>query len=210
MIAPQKIIVAGIGTDVGKTVVSAALVHLLKADYWKPIQAGDLDNSDSIKVAEYTQAINTIYPEAYRLNSPMSPHAAAAIDQVKIQFDKLVIPKTENHLIIELAGGIMVPLNEQQSSLDWLKEIKLPVILVSRYYLGQINHTLLSIEVLKANKIPLLGIIFNGKENIHSQKAILEIGNTIKLGTIPYLDNVNMESIKKAAHEIRLDRATTV
>ncbi|MBL4707801.1 MAG: dethiobiotin synthase [Flavobacteriales bacterium] len=210
MIASQKIVVAGIGTEVGKTVVSAALVHLLKADYWKPIQAGELENSDSIKVAEYTQELGKLHPEAYRLNSPMSPHAAAAIDQIEIQLEKLVIPQTENHLIIELAGGLMVPLNNQQSNLDWLKKIQLPVVLVSCYYLGQINHTLLSIEVLKANKIPLLGIIFNGKENKDSKKAILEIGNTIELGTLPHLEEVNYDSIKKAAHEIRLDRALTV
>lgn len=211
MIAPLKIVVAGIDTEVGKTVVSAALVHRLKADYWKPIQAGDLDNSDSIKVKKYTDILDTcIYPEGYKLKSAMSPHAAANIDKVEISLDNLHIPKTENHLIIELAGGLMVPINNEQTSLDWLTKIKLPVVLVSRYYLGQINHTLLSIKALKENNIPLLGIVFNGSENKESKEAILQIGNTIELGTIPELKNVDHNSIKIAANEIKLERAITI
>lgn len=211
MIAPKKIIVAGISTEIGKTITSAALVHKLQADYWKPIQAGELENSDSIKVKEYTKKLDlTIHPEAFRLTAPMSPHAAAVIDQLEISSEKLVIPKTDNHLIIELAGGLMVPINQHQTSLDWIKQVQLPVVLVSQYYLGQINHTLLTIEVLKQHKIPLLGVIFNGEENLASKKAILEQGQTTDLGTLPFISSINASTIKEAANEIRLERAITV
>lgn len=209
MKTPKTIIVAGIDTEVGKTIVSAALVNKLQADYWKPVQAGDLLESDSVKISKYTEG-TTIHPETYRLNSPMSPHAAAAIDGISIELNKLTVPQTNNHLIIELAGGLMVPLNSSQCSLDWLKIIRLPVVLVSRYYLGQINHTLLSIEALKSNNIPLLGIIFNGSENKTSKEAILEIGQTVEIGTLPHIESLTVNSIKNAANEIRLERSITI
>ena len=211
MVAPQKVVVAGIGTEVGKTIVSAALLHRLKADDWKPIQAGELENSDSHNVSQLVGDLSIhIHSEAFRLKEPMSPHAAAAIEDRSIHLNELILPETENHLVVELAGGIMVPINNQQTSLDWLKKMKIPVVLVSRYYLGQINHTLLTIEVLKSNKVPLLGIIFNGEENLASKQAILQIGNTEDLGTIPILKEINSNTIARAANEIRLERAIKV
>lgn len=169
----QHIIVSGIGTEVGKTVCSAILCEALNADYWKPVQAGDLNNSDSMKVESWisnTQSV--VHPEAYKLNHPMSPHAAAKRDGVEIIPENLVVPKTENTLIIEMAGGLMVPLSDHLLYIDWIKTLNMPVVLVSSYYLGSINHTLLSWSILRQYGIPCLGIIFNGEKNIDSYEVI--------------------------------------
>lgn len=168
----RKIIITGIGTDTGKTVASAILCKALKSDYWKPIQAGDLENSDSIKVKRLVPE-TTIHPEAYRLSQPMSPHAAAKIDKLKIQESSLQLPITKNSLIIELAGGLMVPMREDYLNIDWVEKAQIPVILVANYYLGSINHTLLSWELLVTRKIPVLGIIFNGEKNSSTFDVIM-------------------------------------
>lgn len=167
-----KIVIAGIDTDTGKTVASAIVCKALIADYWKPIQAGDLDNTDSHKIARWNPE-TTIHPEAFRLTNPMSPHAAAAIDRIEISTDQLLIPATENPLIIELAGGLMVPMHEDYLNIDWVEELDLPVILVSNYYLGSINHTLLSWELLMQRGIKVLGIIFNGEKNSSTFEVIM-------------------------------------
>ncbi len=168
----QKIIVAGIGTDTGKTVVSAILCKALAADYWKPVQAGDLDNTDSHKVKAWAPE-TIIHPEAYRLNTPMSPHGAADIDGITIDEKKLIVPETSNNLMIELAGGLMVPLRNDYLSIDWVASTGLPVILVADYYLGSINHTLLSLSAIKNQNIPLLGIVFNGEKNTSTFDVIM-------------------------------------
>jgi dethiobiotin synthetase len=155
-------IIAGIGTEVGKTVVSAMVVEKLGADYWKPIQAGELDHSDSMTVAELAPGCPTLHPEAYRLNSAVSPHAAAEIDGVAIVRENLSPPHTQNTLVIEMAGGLLVPLAPGLSNIDLMADWGLPVILVSAYYLGSINHTLLSVEALRSRQIPISGIVFNG------------------------------------------------
>ncbi|MFK7953851.1 MAG: dethiobiotin synthase [Ekhidna sp.] len=168
----KKIIVAGIGTDTGKTVASAILCQALKADYWKPIQAGDLENSDSIKTKKLSPD-TIIHKEAYMLSQPMSPHAAADIDKTRIDEHQLQIPETENHLIIELAGGLMVPMREDYLNIDWICKTELPVVLVADYYLGSINHTLLSLSLLKQKQVPLLGIIFNGEKNPSTFEVVM-------------------------------------
>lgn len=166
--------VTGIGTNVGKTIVSAILTEALEADYWKPIQAGDLENSDSLKIESLISNSTTkIHPEAYRLNQPMSPHAAAKLDNINIDLDKIVLPKTTNNLIIEGAGGLMVPLNEKELVIDLIKKLDAEVILVSQNYLGSINHTILSYETLKNKQINIAGIIFNGQENAATEQFIL-------------------------------------
>ena len=153
----RKIFVTGIGTDVGKTVVSAILTEALEADYWKPVQAGDLDQSDSIKVKDLISNEKTIiHPEGIKLNSPMSPHAAADIDNVEIDLKEFNLPKTHNNLIIEGAGGLMVPLNDNDLIVDLIEQLEAEVVLVSQNYLGSINHTILSIEVLKNRGIKLI------------------------------------------------------
>lgn len=199
----QKIIVAGIGTDTGKTVASAILCEALKADYWKPVQAGDLTNTDSHKVKKWCPE-TVIHPEAFRLSEPMSPHAAAAIDQVVIDEANLKVPPTDNNLIIELAGGLMVPMREDYLNIDWVSSTRLPVILVSNYYLGSINHTLLSLAALKSRQIPLLGIIFNGEKNPSTFDVIINRSNTKCLLEIEKEKELNPQIIASYAKRIIL------
>ena len=165
--------VTGIGTDVGKTVVSAILVEKLKADYWKPIQSGDLDNTDTMKVqALISNPISKFYPEAYRLTQPYSPHKSADLDGITIDLDHITLPQTDNQLIIEGAGGLMVPLNNQHFIIDLIQKFEAEVILVVKHYLGSINHTLLSLELLKQKKIKVKALIFNGDSDEYSEKII--------------------------------------
>lgn len=165
--------VTGIGTDVGKTVVSAILVEKLKADYWKPIQSGDLDNSDTMKVqALISNPISKFHPEAYRLTQPYSPHKSAALDGVTIDLDQINLPQTDNQLVIEGAGGLMVPLNNTHFIVDLIQKFEAEVVLVVKHYLGSINHTLLSLELLKQKKIKVNTLIFNGDSDEYSEKII--------------------------------------
>ncbi|MGB0522901.1 MAG: dethiobiotin synthase [Flammeovirgaceae bacterium] len=202
----QQYIVAGIGTEVGKTVISAILVEKLQADYWKPVQAGDLDHTDTNKVSSWVSNTQSVFHrERYRLHTPMSPHAAAAIDGVSIQLSDFELPQTTNNLIVELAGGLMVPLNHQQLIVDLVAQLNLPVILVSNYYLGSINHTLLSIDLLKSRAIPIKGIIFNGTEVPTTKEVILDYSQLPHLGSIPQGETPNQEMIKAMTAHISLD-----
>ncbi len=192
----RKIFVTGIGTDVGKTVVSSILTEALEADYWKPVQAGDLDKSDSIKVQHLISNEKTvIHTEGIKLNSPMSPHAAAEIDGVEIKLSEIVMPETNNNLIVEGAGGLMVPLNDKDLIIDLIKYLDLEVVLVSQNYLGSINHTILSLDALQNRGIKVLGIIFNGNENIETEKYILKYSNLNCLGRIQQHQNINKEVV---------------
>ena len=187
----MKLFITGIGTDVGKTVASAIVVEALQSDYWKPIQAGDLDFSDSHKVKSQISNTKTqFYPNAYALNTPASPHYAAQLDEIVIDLKKITEPKTDNHLVIEGAGGILVPLNDSDCIIDLIqKDYK--VIVVSRHYLGSINHTLLTIEALKSRKISVAGIIFSGDENKATEEIILKKTGVKFIGRIdnePYFD----------------------
>lgn len=197
-------VVAGIGTEIGKTVVSAILCRALGADYWKPIQAGELENTDSHKVANWAgMTSNQVLPEAYALTQPMSPHAAAPLDGVEIKTERLALPTTTNPLIIELAGGIMVPINEQQLNLDLLKLWQLPVILVSRYYLGNINHSLLSAAVLQQHGVPVKGWILNGEPVQASKEAIMNFSQLPVLAEIPETRNIDTQFIQSQAEQLR-------
>lgn len=188
--------ITGIGTDVGKTVVAAILTEALEADYWKPIQAGDLTNSDTIKVQNLISNSKTVFhKESYQLTQPMSPHAAAEIDNIKIDLAKISVPKTKNNLIIEGAGGIMVPLNENQLIIDLIKKLDAEVVLVSQNYLGSINHTLLSFECLKTRKIKIAGIIFNGESNLETEKYILDYTGLTCLGKVDQHKAINKEVV---------------
>lgn len=199
----KKIIVAGIGTDTGKTVASAILCKALHADYWKPVQAGDLEKSDSKKVAQWAPETN-IHQEAFKLSQPMSPHAAAIIDHMEIQADDLVIPETENALVIELAGGLMVPLRSDYLNIDWVQKTELPVALVANYYLGSINHTLLTWDLLKSRGIPVVGIIFNGEKNQASFEVILQRTQAECLLEISQEKEIDSSIIEKYAPAIKL------
>ena len=157
----NKIFITGIGTDVGKTIVSSIVVEALKADYWKPIQAGELGYSDSHKIKELiSNERSRIFESSYALNTPMSPHAAAAIDGITIDLDKITIPDTRNNIVIEGAGGLLVPINDKETIIDIIKN-NYKIIIVSRHYLGSINHTLLTVEVLRNHSFEISGIIFS-------------------------------------------------
>ena len=197
--------ITGIGTDVGKTIVSAILVESLEADYWKPIQAGELNNSDSLKVERLVSNNKTKFHEsALNLETPMSPHAAAIIDGVRIEGNKIKRPSTKNKLVIEGAGGLLVPLNDSETVLDLIKPTD-KVIVVSRHYLGSINHTLLTLEMLKQRNIDVFGIIFNGDENKTTEEIIEKMTNIKVLGRIdnePYFDkNVVLEYAERIKDE---------
>jgi dethiobiotin synthetase len=201
----EKYFVTGIGTDIGKTIVSAILTEKLNADYWKPVQAGDLTNSDSIKVENLiSNPISQFHPEGYRLNHPLSPHLSAKMDEIEIDHWSLKMPETDNPLIIEGAGGLMVPLNETKLVLDLIKFLDVPVIVVSKNYLGSINHTLLTLSTLKQHNITIKGIIFSGEENKASEEYILNYTQVSCLGKIPLLTQINKDTIKEAGGYISL------
>ena len=187
----MKLFITGISTDVGKTIASAIIVEALQADYWKPIQAGDLDNSDSHKIKSYISNDGTVIHEnSYKLNTPASPHFAAEVDGITIDLKKIKAPKTQNHLVIEGAGGVFVPLNENDFIIDLIQKDH-KVIVVSRHYLGSINHTLLTIEALRNRKINIAGIIFSGYENKATESIILSKTGVKCIGRIeqePYFD----------------------
>ncbi len=187
----MKLFITGIGTDVGKTIASSIIVEALEADYWKPIQAGDLDNSDTNKVEKYVSNTDTkFHKNSYALNTPASPHLAAEIDGITIDIKKIIEPKTKNHLVVEGAGGIFVPLNITDCVIDLIQP-DYKVIVVSRHYLGSINHTLMTIEILKSRNLNVAGIIFSGDENKASESIILEKTNVPMIGRIdnePYFD----------------------
>ncbi|TXB65328.1 dethiobiotin synthase [Vicingus serpentipes] len=188
--------ITGIGTDVGKTVASAILTEALEADYWKPVQAGDLENSDTIKVQRLVSNTKTVFhKEAYQLTQPMSPHAAAKIDKIDIDLNQIQIPKTTNNLIIEGAGGLMVPLNNSQLIIDLIKKLDVETILVSQNYLGSINHTLLSIEAIKQKGLKIKGIIFNGDENKETEEYILNYTGINYLGRINNHSNISKDVV---------------
>jgi dethiobiotin synthetase len=187
----MKLFITGIGTDVGKTIVSAIVTEALEADYWKPVQAGDLDHSDSHKVkALVSNQKSVFHPNAYALHTPASPHLAAELDGITIDLQKIIEPKTENHLIVEGAGGVLVPLNDKDCVVDLIqKDYK--VIVVSRHYLGSINHTILTIEALQNRKIKVAGILFSGDENKATEDIILNKTGVKCIGRIdnePYFD----------------------
>ncbi|MGB1204885.1 MAG: dethiobiotin synthase [Chitinophagales bacterium] len=186
----KKYFVTGIDTEIGKTVISAILTEALQADYWKPIQSGDLENSDSHTIRRLISNTKThIHQEAYRLKTPASPHYAAQLDNVTIDLNSIKMPHTTNNLIVEGAGGLMVPLNRNDLMIDLIEKLQLPVILVSKNYLGSINHTLLSIKLLQNRNIKLKGIIFNGPTVPSTEDIILHHAQ------VPCLGYVGVENI---------------
>lgn len=190
-ITSMKLFITGIGTDVGKTIASAIITEALQADYWKPIQAGDAETSDSYKIKQYISNAKTqLFPNSYLLNTPASPHLAAQIDGITIDIKNIKEPTTKNHLVVEGAGGIFVPLNDSETIIDLIKPDH-KVVVVSRHYLGSINHTLLTIEALKQRNLNIAGIVFNGNEMASSEDIILKKTGLQMIGRIedePYFD----------------------
>jgi dethiobiotin synthetase len=165
--------ITAIGTDCGKTFFSAVLCEALQADYWKPVQAGFPRDADTVKNL-LSNSVSKIHPETFVLNTPASPHAAAKLDGVTIELEKFKIPETKNNLVIEGAGGCLVPLNDHDFVISLVKKFHAEVILVSQLYLGSINHTLLSADYLRRNNFKVKGIVFNGLSNPESEDIILK------------------------------------
>lgn len=197
---PDKpLFITGIGTGIGKTLVAAIVVEKLKADYWKPIQSGDLHSTDTMLVQSLVSNHQTVFhPEAYRLTQPYSPHKSAKLDSIGINEHTIISPATDNMLIIEGAGGLMVPLNDHFLIVDLIKQLDAEAILVSQNYLGSINHTLLSADVLKQRGITIKGIIFNGNADASSEEYILAYTGIPILGRIPALTDINPLSVAEA------------
>lgn len=193
----KPLFITGIGTGVGKTVSSAILVESLKADYWKPIQSGDLDYSDTDKVKELVSNGKTVFhPEAYRLTQPFSPHKSAALDGIQIELSKIILPETNNQLIIEGAGGLMVPLNDTDLMIDLIQKLDAEVILVSQNYLGSINHTLMSAEILISRKLKLSMIIFCGNKDKDTE-TIISSKLRITTAHLPFFEELTKREITK-------------
>ena len=194
----KQIFVTGISTEVGKTIASAIIVEALQADYWKPIQAGDLDSSDSHKITSLISNSKTvIHKNSYALTTPASPHTAAKIDKVVIDREKIVEPETANHLVIEGAGGLLVPLNDEDTILDIIMP-NYKVIVVSRHYLGSINHTLLTVGWLQ-HKGYDVSILFSGNEAKSTEDIILKKTGITAIGRINEESAFDKTTIKKYA-----------
>jgi dethiobiotin synthetase len=202
LIQVMEYFVTGIGTDVGKTVVSALLCEILGADYWKPVQSGTQGGTDSEAISYLLGSAARIWPEAYCLREPISPHAAAYLEGVEIEAAKLRLPAAKRPLIIEGAGGVHVPLNNHQTFLDVLQVWDIPVIIVSRNYLGSINHTLLTIEVLQQRGIPIAGLIFNGSPTPLSEMVIASYSHLTVLGHVPEAESIDRNFIVQQAAEL--------
>lgn len=197
----KRFFVAGIDTNVGKTLVSAILVQALQADYWKPVQTGTSEGSDSQTLRQLLRLTpqQRLHPESYAFSLPTSPHQAAAHENQEIDLQYIIEPQTSNHLIIEGAGGLLVPLNNRFLLIDLIQKLNAPVILVSRNYLGSINHTLLSVEALQRRGIPIAGIIFNGESNPASENFILQYTNVPCIAKIQWESSVDTEMVQHHA-----------
>jgi len=192
----KNFIVTGTDTGLGKTVFAAALAGALKGIYWKPIQAGLGSETDSQIAARLSGG--PVLPELYRFKLAASPHKAAAAEGIKIDPAKLVLPKTTRPLVVEGAGGLMVPLNSNTLYINVFKRWKIPLILCARTSLGTINHTLLSLEAIRGRKIPLLGIAFIGEANEDSERIIVKLGKVKRLGRLPRVFPLTAKKLAKA------------
>ncbi|MCD1116703.1 dethiobiotin synthase [Chryseobacterium turcicum] len=199
----RKLFVTGIGTEIGKTVCSAILVKHFKADYWKPIQSGDLHFSDSMKIKKWVGENVIIHPEKYRLKLAASPHQSAFEEGILINSNDFKLPETQNNLIVEGAGGLMVPISEDEFIIDLIEKLNLPVALVVRNYLGCINHTLLSLMILKQRNIKLEYLILNGSFPWDTERIICKnIQQETKIIRIPEVEKITIESITKQLEKI--------
>lgn len=199
----MKLFITGIGTEVGKTVCSAVLTKYFNADYWKPVQSGDLHISDTMKIKEWVGENVTCHPETYRFQLAASPHQSAFEEGISIDLNKCELPETQNHLIIEGAGGLMVPLNDDECMIDLIEKLNIPVALVVRNYLGCINHTLLSITALNQRNLKLEYLILNGDFPIDTERIICKnIQKETKIIRIPDIENITKENIERTVKQL--------
>lgn len=200
----KSIFITGIGTDVGKTITSAIVTEALQADYWKPVQSGYPADKDTIKELLSNER-SVVYKELYKFTSPVSPHLAAANENAKIDLDHILdqVPKTQNTLVIEGAGGLMVPLNSEEFIIDLIRKLKSRVIIVSDHYLGSINHSLMTSAILKKEGINVLGWIFNGGPSVHEDN-IVKWSNLPMIASIPKMEEINKQQIAIQANLIKV------
>jgi len=198
----MRIFVTAIGTDCGKTVFSAILAQALEADYWKPVQAGYPTDREVVKNL-VTNPKSRFFPETYLLQTPASPHASARIDGIQIDLNQFEIPDYQKYLVIEGAGGVMVPLNDQDMVIDLIPAFKAQTILVSNLYLGSINHTLLTVELFEKRGIRPLGIVFNGQSNPESEDIIVSKSGYNVILRIKPEPEITSQIIQKYAHELK-------
>jgi dethiobiotin synthetase len=197
----SAIVVTGTDTDIGKTVFAAGLAGALDASYWKPVQAGTAPEGDSETAARLSGlSPDRILPEAYRLTTPASPHLAARIDGVEIALDRLGLPQVDGPLVAEGAGGLLVPISETLTMADLFAHWRVPAILCARTGLGTINHSLLSIEALKARGIPIAGIAFIGEPHGENERIVPAMGGVRSLGRLPRLDPLDTACLRAAMH----------
>lgn len=202
---PPALFVTGTDTDVGKTMVAAMLAIGLKGGYWKPVQSGLEPQTDT----EWIKAVSGLpeehfFPETYRLTQHLSPHASAKIDNVAVKLSNIQLPDHDHlpHLIIEGAGGLMVPLNDHEYVIDMIKHLRVPVLVVSRSTLGTINHTLLTIEKLRSYSIPIFGVILNGPKNPSNHHAISHYGRVPILGELEHIPHISREALYSAFNSL--------
>jgi dethiobiotin synthetase len=201
----NKYFITGIGTNVGKTIVSAILTEALKADYWKPVQSGVAEGTDKGLVSSLITNTNSVcHNESYCFQEPASPHLAASLENQKIKLEQMHLPDTQNDLIIEGAGGILVPLNDSNYVIDLAQEFEADVILVCRNYLGCINHSLLSIDYLVKNNFPVKGIVLVGNFDKAVKLAITNYSELPVLAEIPEMSEISKETILNQAQKINL------
>ncbi|HEX4878261.1 MAG TPA: dethiobiotin synthase [Limnobacter sp.] len=200
----KSVFVTGTDTGIGKTITSAWLCHHWQADYWKPVQSGLEDGTDATTVASLSAC--RVHPEAYRLSAPLSPHQSAALDGVHIDLKQFVLPKADR-LVVEGAGGCMVPLNWEHTLLDLMRQLALPVLLVARSGLGTINHTCLSVQALRAAKVPVLGVIMVGVNNAPNRQAIEHFAKVPVLAELPHWRTVNSQALARHAMPDALHKA---
>ncbi|HYE56177.1 MAG TPA: dethiobiotin synthase [Chitinophagaceae bacterium] len=204
----RPIFITGIGTGIGKTVISAIVTEALQADYWKPVQAGITDGTDAAWIKQMLNSkISVILPETYRLEMPASPHIAARAEQKNIDLAKIrahysLIHDPEKYLVVEGAGGLMVPLNDQEFVLDLIKLLNAKVILVSRNYLGSINHSLLTASACRAHDLDVAGWIFND-QYLNYEEEIVKWSGYPRLASIPLAEKLDRNFIVQQAAAIR-------
>lgn len=200
----KDIFITGTDTDIGKTITSAILAYHLNYGYWKPIQTGTNEKNNDVDIVQNLSNVE-IHNPIYEHKEPLSPHLASEREGILIDINKIIRPQTSKSLIIEGAGGVLVPINEKFYILDIIKRLNIPTIIVSKNKLGTINHTLLTIEVLRSRNIEILGVIMNGDKNIDNINSIKKYGNVEILGSVPYVDNIDNNFITNSRHEKLID-----
>lgn len=194
----RTIVITGTDTDVGKTVFAAALTTAMNAIYWKPIQSGLDGGGDAATVMALGVPAGDVIPEAYVLTTPCSPHLSAELDGITVDPDRLLLPETDRPLIVEGAGGVLVPVTRHLLYADLFARWNRPVVIVARTALGTINHSLLTIEALRARHVPILGVAFVGAAANDSERTIIQIGRVKRLGRLPHLDRITSSNLRTA------------